>query len=61
MSDPSPSDALLDLVNDAFKRLLAGPDADHHVAGFAQGDAAFVLTRDGLEVRRTIDIYGSPN
>jgi len=29
--------------------------------GFTDGDVAFVLTRDGLEVRRRVDVYGSGN
>jgi hypothetical protein len=29
------------------------------VAGFAEGDVAFVFTRDGLEVQRRAEVYGS--
>ena len=32
-----------------------------HVRGFAEGDVAFVLTRDGLEARRRAEVYGSEN
>jgi hypothetical protein len=31
------------------------------VSGFAEGEVAFVLTRDGLEVRRRAEVYGSEN
>jgi hypothetical protein len=31
------------------------------VSGFAEGNVAFVLTRDGLEVRRRAEVYGSEN
>ena len=37
------------------------PGAFLHVSGFAEGDVAFVLTRDGLEVRRRAEVYGSDN
>ena len=43
---------------DAFRRLLDVPDAHLHVTGFAEGDVAFVLTRDGLEARRRAETYG---
>jgi hypothetical protein len=31
------------------------------MAGFASGDVAFVVTRDGLEVRGRTELYGSQN
>jgi hypothetical protein len=37
------------------------PDAVVHVTGFAEGDVAFVLTRDGLEARRRAEVSGSKN
>ena len=49
--DPTGS-AVLALVEDAFARLLDEPETREHVAGFASGDVAFVVTRDGVEVRR---------
>jgi hypothetical protein len=49
------------LVDEAFGRLMDEPDAFLHVTGFAEGDVAFVLTRDGLEVRRRAEVYGSDN
>jgi quercetin dioxygenase-like cupin family protein len=42
---------LLTLVDEAFRRLLDEPDAHLHVTGFAAGDVAFMLTRDGLVVQ----------
>ena len=62
MPDPDdPTAAFLALVDEAFRRLLAEPEAMKHVRGFAEGDVAFVLTRDGLEVRRRAEVYGSGN
>ena len=55
------TDSFLALVDEAFGRLMDEPDAHRHVSGFAEGDVAFVLTRDGLEVRRRVDVYGSDN
>jgi hypothetical protein len=55
------TDSFLALVDEAFRRLLDEPDAHLHVTGFAQRDVAFVLTRDGLEVRRSAEVYGSEN
>ena len=55
------NDSLLTLVDEAFCRLLDESDAHLHVTGFAEGDVAFVLTRDGLEVRRRAEVYGSKN
>jgi hypothetical protein len=55
------SDSFLALVDEAFHRLLDEPDAQLHVSGFAEGDVAFVLTRDGLDVRRRAEVYGSEN
>jgi hypothetical protein len=55
------ADSFLALVDEAFRRLLDEPDADLHVTGFAEGEVAFVLTRDGLEVRRRGEVYGSEN
>ena len=49
------------LVDEAFRHLMDEPDARLHVTGFAEGDVAFVLTRDGLEVRRRAEVYGSEN
>ena len=54
-------DSFLALVDEAFSRLMDEPVAYLHVAGFAEGDVAFVLTRDGLEVRRQAEVYGSEN
>jgi hypothetical protein len=51
----------LALVDEAFRRLLDEPDAHLHVSGFAEGDVAVVLTRDGLEVRRGAELCGSEN
>jgi hypothetical protein len=51
----------LALVDDAFRRPLDEPDAHLHVTGFAEGDMAFVLTRDGLEARRRAEVHGSEN
>jgi hypothetical protein len=51
--------SFLALVDDAFHRLLNEPDAHLHVSGFAEGDVAFVLTRNGLEARRRAEVYGS--
>jgi hypothetical protein len=53
-------DALV-LFDEAFRRLLDEPDSHLHVSGFAEGDMAFVLTRDGLEARRRAEVYGSEN
>ena len=55
------NDSFLAVVDEAFRRLLDEPDAHLHVTGFAEGDVAFVLTRDGLEVRRRAEVYGSEN
>jgi hypothetical protein len=55
------TDSFLALVDDAFRRLLDEPKAMEHVRGFAAGDVAFVLTRDGLEARRRAEVYGSEN
>ena len=54
-------DSFLALVDEAFRRLIDEPDAHLHVTGFAEGDVAFVLTRDGLDVRRRGEVYGSEN
>jgi hypothetical protein len=43
------------------RRLLDEPDAHLHVTGFAKGDVAFVLTREGLEARRRAEVDGSEN
>ena len=56
-----PSASFLALVDEAFRRLLDEPDAHLHVTGFAEGNVAFMLTRDGLEVRRRAEVYGSEN
>lgn len=61
MSDDPAHETLLALVRDAFERLLEQPEAQDHVAGFASGDVAFVVTRDGVEVRRRSELYGSQN
>jgi len=53
--------SFLAMVDEAFGRLMDEPDAHLHVAGFAEGDVAFVLTTDGLEVRRRAEVYGSEN
>jgi hypothetical protein len=45
----------------AINHLFAEPDAHLHVSGFAEGDMAFVLTHDGLEVWRRAEVYGSEN
>ena len=55
------TDSFLTLVDEAFRRLLDEPDALLHVTGFAERSVAFVLTRDGLEVRRRAEVYGSEN
>ena len=55
------ADSFLALVGEAFRRLLDEADAHLHVTGFAEGEVAFVLTRDGLEVRRQAEVYGSEN
>jgi hypothetical protein len=55
------SASFLALVDEAFGRLMDEPDAHLHVAGFAEGDVAFVLSRDGLELRRRAEVYGSAN
>ena len=55
------AESFLALVDEAFRRLLDGPDAHLHVTGFAEGDVAFVFTRDGLEVRRQTEAYGLEN
>ena len=55
------ADSFLTLVDEAFRHLMDEPDAHLHVTGFAEGDVAFVLTRDGLEVRRRAEVYGSEN
>jgi hypothetical protein len=55
------ADSFLALVDEALRRLVDEPDALLHVSGFAEGDVAFVLTRDGLEVRRRAEVYGSEN
>jgi hypothetical protein len=55
------SASFLALVDEAFRRLLDEPDAFLHVTGFTAGEVAFVLTRDGLEVRRRAEVYGSAN
>jgi hypothetical protein len=55
------TDSFLALVDEAFRRLLDEPDAHLHVAGSTEGDAAFVLTRDGLEARRRAEVHGSEN
>jgi hypothetical protein len=55
------SASILALVDESFRRLLDEPDAYLHVTRFAEGDVAFVLTRDGLEVRRRAEVYGSEN
>ncbi len=61
MGTTNPSyETFLALIEDAFRRLLEEPEARDHVAGFASGDVAFVVTRDGLEVRAT-GTYGSRN
>jgi hypothetical protein len=38
--------------DETFRHLMDEPDAHLHVTGFAEGDVAFVLTRDGLEARK---------
>jgi hypothetical protein len=46
-----------------FRRLLDEPDAHLHVTGFAEGDVAFVLTRDGLgglDSQPAVTASGSP-
>ena len=58
--DPA-NEGFLALIEDAFQRLLEEPEARDRVAGFASGDVAFVVTRDGLEVRRRTELYGSEN
>jgi hypothetical protein len=50
------ADSFLALVDEAFRRLMDEPDAHLHVSGFAEGDVAFVLTREGLEVRRRVPL-----
>ena len=55
------ADSFLAPVDEAFRRLLDEPDAHLHVTGFAEGNVAFVLIRDGLEVRRRAEVYGSEN
>ena len=55
------AESFLTLVDEAFRSLLDEPDAHLQVAGFAEGEVAFVLTRDGLEVRRRAEVYGSEN
>jgi len=37
------------------------PDAHLHVTGFAEGDVAFVLTRDGSQVRGRAEVYEAEN
>ena len=54
-------DSFLALVDETFSRLMAEPDAHLHITGFAEGDVAFVWTRDGLEVRRRAEVYGGEN
>ena len=61
VSDDPANESFLALIEDAFRRLLEEPEAREHVAGFASGDVAFVVTRDGLEVRRRTELYGSQN
>jgi hypothetical protein len=62
MAEPDElAESFLALVDEAFRRLLDEPDAHLHVSGFAEGDVAFVLTRDGLEVRRRAEVYGREN
>ena len=53
------TDSFLALVDEAFRRLLNQPEAMDHMRGFADEDVVFVLTRDGLEVRRRVEVYGS--
>lgn len=60
LDDPA-NETFLALITEAFERLLEEPEAREHVAGFAAGDVAFVVTRDGLEVRRRTELYGSQN
>ena len=55
------NESFLALVDKAFRRLMDESDAYLHVTGFAEGDVAFVLTRDGLGVRRRAEVYGSEN
>jgi len=43
-------------VDEAFRRLIDGPDAHLHVTGTAEGAVALVLTRNGLEVRRRAEV-----
>jgi hypothetical protein len=50
------ADPFLALVDEAFCRLLDEPDAHLHVTGFAEGEVAFVLARDGLEARRRAEV-----
>jgi hypothetical protein len=45
----------------SFRRLVDESDAHLHVTGFTAGEVAFVLTRDGLEVRRRAEVHGSEN
>lgn len=58
-SDPS-HETFLALIEDAFRRLLQEPEA-RDVTGFAAGDVALKVTRDGVEVRRRTELYGSQN
>jgi hypothetical protein len=41
------TDSFLALVDEAFRRLMDEPNAHLHVSGFAAGDVAIVLTREG--------------
>ena len=61
MSDDPATRTFLALIEDAFARLLDEPEAREHLDGFAAGDVAFVLIRDGVEVRRRSELYGSQN
>lgn len=62
MADPDDlSASFLALVDDAFRPLLHERDAHLHVSRFAEAGVAFVLTCDGLEVRRRAEMNGSEN